>query len=103
MPAANDHTGADRLALAWASALSSIWRFTCRATVVAYRRESIAASSASTISRTSSRKFLRASSQVFCESYPRNRPAVLVLPADQTQDHASRISAMEGQLHERRF
>ena len=42
-------------------------------------------------------KFLRASSQVFCESYPRNRPAVLVLPADQTPDHASRISAMEGQ------
>lgn len=42
-------------------------------------------------------KFLRASSQVFCESYPRNQPAVLVLPADQTPDHASRISAMEGQ------
>jgi len=28
-PAAKDHIGADRLALAWASALSSIWRFTC--------------------------------------------------------------------------
>src|SRR5438876_1917038 len=42
-------------------------------------------------------KFLRASSQALCESYPRNRPAVLVLPADQTPDHASRISAMEGQ------
>src|SRR6266487_1441418 len=42
-------------------------------------------------------KCLRASSQVFCESYPRNRPAVLVLPADQTPNHVSRISAMEGQ------
>src|SRR6266487_3295429 len=41
-------------------------------------------------------KFLRASSQALCESYPRNRPAGLVLPADQTPDHASRISAMEG-------
>src|SRR5881409_3029664 len=42
-------------------------------------------------------KFLRASSQVFCESCPSNRLAGLVLPAGQTPDHASRISAMEGQ------
>ena len=41
-------------------------------------------------------KSLRASSQVFCESCPSNRRAGLVLSADQTPDHASRISAMEG-------
>src|SRR5207248_10378373 len=40
-------------------------------------------------------KFLRGSSQVFCESYRRNRPAGLVLSADQTPNHASHISAME--------
>ena len=40
-------------------------------------------------------KFVRASSQVFCESYPRNRPAGLVLSVDQTPSHALRISAME--------
>src|SRR5947208_10753988 len=40
-------------------------------------------------------KFVRASSQVFCESYPRNRPAGLVLSVDQTPDRASHISAME--------
>jgi len=28
-PTAKDDIGAERLALAWASALSSIWRFTC--------------------------------------------------------------------------
>ena len=61
----------------------------------AYGRESIVASRPSAISRTSSRKVLAGFQPSFLESYPGNRTAVLVPPADQTPDHASRVSAME--------